>query len=145
MRGRTGVDGDRHPHREARRGTAGRGGCAVDRRTNPPDTERRCQVEHDLIGVLRGQANHARSKRPQRNSRIGRRTAQPESAAVDVTAAVFDPRTGKYRPQAFDGFAHDRHVVRPRSAMPAGHDRRTGSSQREVNPTAGERSDRTDP
>ncbi|VBA36798.1 hypothetical protein LAUMK13_01334 [Mycobacterium innocens] len=63
--------------------------------------------------------------------------------AVDVPADVVDALAGQYRPQAFDGFAHDRHMVCPRAVVPVAHDRRTGRPQGKVDPIAGEGGNRT--
>lgn len=64
--------------------------------------------------------------------------------AADVPADVVDAFAGQYRSQAFDGFAHDRHMVCPPAVVPAAHNRRTGRPQGKVDPIAGEGGNRTD-
>ena len=106
------------------------------------DAGRRHEVQHHLIGVLCGDPHHGRSERAHRDSGLRLRTTQPEAVAAHVPAAVVDAGPGQYRPEALDGFAHDSRMVCPVAVMPAGHDRRTGGTERNVHPAARQGGDR---
>ena len=136
------VDCDRNPHCQARRDTPRRGGLGVDGRPHVGDPGGRNEIQHDLIGVLRRHPRHRRPERAYRDSAVRHRLSQPEAVAANMPPGVVDPRPGQDRPQTLDGLAHARGVLRPLAVMPAGHDRRTGGAQRDVDPAAGERRDR---
>ena len=138
----TGVDRDRNPDRQARRDTAGRGGRGVDDRPHVGDPGGRNEIEHDLISVPRRHPRHCRPERAYRDSAVRHRLSQPEAVAANVLSGVVDSRPGQDRPQTLDRFAHAGGVLRPLAVVPAGHDRRTGGAQRDVDLAAGERGDR---